>query len=84
MVSGSFRAFDRRPLETSVRETRPPGDGATTSTQDTTMVARTSSPETSYSGEDHIDLPETTEDTHWRMVDNLEPPLWDWEELNWP
>ncbi|XP_044504579.1 NAC domain-containing protein 90-like [Mangifera indica] len=84
VVSGSFRAFDRRPLDASVRETRPPADGATTSTQDTTTVARTSSPETSYSGEDHIDLPETTGDTNLRMVDNQEMPLWDWEELDWP
>lgn len=114
MNSGSFRAFDRRPLEPAARDKQPPGDGASTSSpnnimvhsdefktslQDTTMlhgdvatvspqdnikVARTSSTETSYSGEDHADLPEIVVDRDWSGVDDLGLPLWDWEQLHWP
>ncbi|KAK3205674.1 hypothetical protein Dsin_019720 [Dipteronia sinensis] len=87
VTSGSSRAFDRRPLEVVTKETQPLADGATTSSaHNTIMEARTSSPDTSYSGEDHAhDLPESTGATiDLRIVDYPEPPLWNWEELNWP
>ncbi|KAH7561257.1 hypothetical protein JRO89_XS10G0202000 [Xanthoceras sorbifolium] len=83
VTSGSLRAFDRRPLEAVTQETRPLADGATTSSHNTIVAARTSSPDTSYSGEDHADLPESTGATDGKIADNLEPTLWDWEELNW-
>lgn len=60
------------------------GDVATTSAGNNIMGPRTSSPETSYSGGDHADHPETNIDINWTNVGDLEPPLWDWEQLNWP
>jgi hypothetical protein len=86
VVSGSFRAFDRRPLEAVTRETQLLGDGATTSAQgpDPT-VDMTSSPETSYSVEDHVDHPGTAASANWGSVDGLEPPAWEWPgQLDWP
>ena len=82
VISGSFRAFDRRPLEVT-SETQHQGDTAATSSQNTAMVERTSSPETSYSGGDRADLPETARTTDQDMNDDLEEPLWEWEQLNW-
>ncbi|KAI9195801.1 hypothetical protein LWI28_018229 [Acer negundo] len=86
VTSGSSRAFDRRPSEAVTNETQPLANGATSSAHNTIMEARTSSPDTSYSGEDHPhDPPESTEATTYaRIMDYLEPPLFDWEELNWP
>lgn len=60
------------------------GDVATISAQNNIMGPRTSSPETSYSGEDHADHPETNIHNNWKIVADPEPPLWDWEQLNWP
>ncbi|KAL9413427.1 hypothetical protein AB3S75_041995 [Citrus x aurantiifolia] len=60
------------------------GDVATTSAQNNIMGPRSSSPETSYSGEDHSDYPETNLDNNWNIVADPQPPLWDWEQLNWP
>ncbi|XP_030956847.1 NAC domain-containing protein 90 isoform X1 [Quercus lobata] len=83
VVSGSFRAFDRRP-EMSTRETPQLGDNrAATSSQKATMVEKTSSSENSHSGGDHVDLPEI-DGFNWEMNDGLEQPLWEWEQLNWP
>ena len=86
MTSGSSRAFDRRPLEAATIETQPLADVATSSAYNTIMEARTSSPDTSYSGEDHAhDPPESTgATTDLKILDYLEPPLFNWEELNWP
>lgn len=59
------------------------GDVATTSAQNNIMGPRSSSPETSYSGEDHSDYPETNLDNNCNIVADPQPPLWDWEQLNW-
>lgn len=86
MISGTFRAFDRRP-EMSTRKTQTqhehPSERAGTSSQNATTVEKTSSSETSYSGGDHADLPETAGSITWEINDGLEQPLWEWEQLNW-
>ncbi|KAF3439431.1 hypothetical protein FNV43_RR17709 [Rhamnella rubrinervis] len=82
VISGSFRAFDRRPLEVTI-ETQHQGDIAAMSSQNTAMVEKTSSPETSYSGGDRADLLETARSTDQDMNDDQEQPLWDWEQLTW-
>lgn len=38
-----------------------------------------SSPETSMSGGEHVDLSMNTE-----LVDGLTEPIWEWEQLSWP
>ncbi|PON65421.1 NAC domain containing protein [Parasponia andersonii] len=87
VISGCFRAFDRRPIK-STRDTREQqGDQAGPSAQITTMVERaaTSSPETSSSGEPaELPMAAGSGSTEWEMNDNLEQPLWEWEQLNWP
>ena len=67
----------------STRETPQLGDNrAATSSQNATMVEKTSSSETSHSGGDHVDLPEI-DGFNWGTNDGLEQPLWEWEQLNW-
>lgn len=78
VISGSFRAFDRRPLEVT-NETQHQGDAAGPSSQNTAMVEKTSSPETSYSGGDRADPQEAAGSTD----QDPEQPVWDWEQLNW-
>ncbi|KAJ6895315.1 NAC domain-containing protein 90-like [Populus alba x Populus x berolinensis] len=74
VVSGSFRAFDRRPLEAVTRGTQhllggaPLGDAAPTPAQDPIIVEMTSSPETSYSGGDHVDYPGTAASAAWGRI----------------
>lgn len=74
VVSGSFRAFDRRPLQAVTRGTQHLlggthlGDAATTPAQDPITVEMTSSPETSYSGGDHVDYPGTAASTNWGLI----------------
>uniref|UniRef100_A0A2K1Z1D9 NAC domain-containing protein n=1 Tax=Populus trichocarpa TaxID=3694 RepID=A0A2K1Z1D9_POPTR len=74
VVSGSFRAFDRRPLEAVTRGTQHllrgthVGDAATTPAQDPITVEMTSSPETSYSGGDHVDYPGTAASANWGLI----------------
>jgi hypothetical protein len=74
VVSGSFRAFDRRPLEAVTRGTQHLlggthlGDAATTPAQDPITVEMTSSPETSYSGGDHVDYPGTAASANWGLI----------------
>ncbi|GLT48697.1 hypothetical protein SLA2020_223050 [Shorea laevis] len=70
VVSGSFRAFDRRPSEAVSRGTHLQGDGAATSqSAAATMMGRTTSSGTSYSGGDHSDLPETSGGNIWETED---------------
>ena len=84
VISGSFRAFDRRPIELTRNTQDQEGDHAGTSTQNTTVVERAaSSSETSSSG-DPADLPRAAATTDWEMNDDLQQPLWEWEQLNWP
>lgn len=82
VISGSFRAFDRRPLEVT-SETQHQGDTTVMTSQNTAMVEKTSSPETSCSGGDRTDLGEARVSTDQDMNDDLEQPLWEWEQLNW-
>ncbi|XP_015577687.2 NAC domain-containing protein 90 [Ricinus communis] len=84
VISGSFRAFDRRPLESTARETQfLGGDIATASAQHPRIVDNTSSSETSNSGGDHADVPRMAESANWE-VDDLANSLWEWEQLSWP
>ncbi|KAJ9188652.1 hypothetical protein P3X46_000027 [Hevea brasiliensis] len=84
VISGSFRAFDRRPLEAAARDTQLLRLTAATPAQDTRTVDNTSSSETSYSGGDHADASGAEGSANWEMVDGLVPPVWEWEQLNWP
>ncbi|KAA8544274.1 hypothetical protein F0562_022286 [Nyssa sinensis] len=80
VISGTFRAFDRRPLGAEPRETitlQVHGHESMSYSQNTPLIEKTSSPESSYSGEDHSELPET----YGEMVNGLEP-LWEWEQFN--
>ncbi|KAG8655095.1 hypothetical protein MANES_04G002000v8 [Manihot esculenta] len=83
VISGSFRAFDRRPLEAAAIDNRLVRNTAT-SAQDTRIVDNTSSSETSYSGGDHAYPSGAEGSANWEMVEDLVQPLWDWEQLNWP
>ncbi|PSR89852.1 NAC domain-containing protein [Actinidia chinensis var. chinensis] len=78
VISGSFRAFDRRPTgaETSdaVTEQR---HGDQSNSQANKTVEKTRSPESSYSGEGHFEPPQANTG----MFSALEP-LWEWEQLN--
>ncbi|XVF46669.1 hypothetical protein PTKIN_Ptkin03bG0046400 [Pterospermum kingtungense] len=79
VVSGSFRAFDRRPLEAVSRGTQLPSNKAITSSERATVMEITSS----SSGGDHSDPPEASEDEIWQMVNDLPEPRIEWEEMNW-
>ncbi|XP_028083537.1 NAC domain-containing protein 90-like [Camellia sinensis] len=90
VVSGSFRAFDRRPLGAETSQTTSqqvhgngamtlaPSQATKTPSQATKTMESTSSPESSYSGEDPFELPRANLGT----VGGQEP-LWEWEQLNW-
>ncbi|XVF19683.1 hypothetical protein REPUB_Repub11eG0131700 [Reevesia pubescens] len=83
VVSGSFRAFDRRPLEPVSRGSQLHENRAATSSERATKTEITSSSGTSHSGGDHYDPLEASEDDIWEMVNDLvEPPL-GWEQMNW-
>ncbi|PSR86471.1 NAC domain-containing protein [Actinidia chinensis var. chinensis] len=77
--SGSFRAFDRRPTEAETRDAVPEQQryGDKFNSQATQTVEKTSSPESSYSGEDHFEPPQA----NMGMFTALEP-IWEWEQLN--
>lgn len=89
MVSGSCRAFDRRPLEgggeTKHQLSESMGETSTFSLKAPVVEKASSSDETySYSGE-LGDLPETfagINSTSWEIIEGLEQPLWEWEQLN--
>ncbi|XP_022731098.1 NAC domain-containing protein 90-like [Durio zibethinus] len=83
VVSGSFRAFDRRPLEAVSRGTQLHDNRAATSSERATMMEITSSSGTSHSGGDHHDPPEASEDDIWDIVNDLEQPDLGWEQMNW-
>lgn len=83
MVSGSFRAFDRRPLEAVSRGTQLPENKATPSSERATAMESSSSSDTSHSGDNHSDPPEVIEDDIWQMVNDLPEPSIGWEEMNW-
>lgn len=89
MVSGSSRAFDRRPLEASGDASHRQSDimGATTSSSHKAEMVTSSSSETpSYSG-DLADLQGETSgginsSNNWELHGDLQQPLWEWEQLN--
>ena len=82
MVSGSLRAFDRRPLEPVSRGTQLHENRTATSSERATMMEITSSSGTSHSG-DHSDPPEANEDDIWKMVNDPEEAPLGWEQMNW-
>lgn len=83
MVSGSFRAFDRRPEVSTIKiQHVSDGAGAASTSQNATMVERTSSSETSYSGGDLPDLPEVARSIDWDINDGLETLL-EWDQIDW-
>ncbi|KAH1130583.1 hypothetical protein J1N35_001961 [Gossypium stocksii] len=83
VVSGSFRAFDRRPLEPVSRATQLHENRTATFSERASMMEVTSSSSTSHSGGDHSDQPEANEDDIWEMVNDLEEPPLGWEQMNW-
>ncbi|GKV34954.1 hypothetical protein SLEP1_g43282 [Rubroshorea leprosula] len=94
VVSGSLRAFDRRPLEAVSCGTPLQGDGPATSQSAAMMMERTASSGTSNFKGDHFDLPETSGDNCiWGMDDQSdlletsEADLWrmvnDPEQSSW-
>ncbi|XVE79216.1 hypothetical protein DITRI_Ditri14bG0039800 [Diplodiscus trichospermus] len=84
VVSGSFRAFDRRPLEPMSRGTQLHDNRAAISSERATMMEPTcSSGGDSHSGGDHPDSPKANKDDIWKTVDDLEEAPLGWEEMNW-
>ncbi|KAK7272234.1 hypothetical protein RJT34_28712 [Clitoria ternatea] len=97
VISGSFRSFDRRPLERLRVELRDDGNntmaGASTSAQQITapvVVDGSSSSETShsggagdYGGADIFVTGAGSSGTNWNDANNVQEPLWEWEQLNW-
>lgn len=87
VISGSFRSFDRRPLEVARAELRVDGDrgAASTSAQERApLVDGSSSSDTSHSGDAHIHEAEAgagSSGTHWNTSNRVEEPLWEWEHL---
>lgn len=83
-MSGSSRAFDRRPLENRTSAVRVRDEAAGTSAKAPIMVQETSSTDTSYSGGDLTDQPlEIGGSINWELTGDFSPPLWEWEELDW-
>ncbi|CAN7121801.1 unnamed protein product [Brassica rapa subsp. narinosa] len=74
ITSGSSRAFDRRPVGSLQTERLLTSDVGVAEIS----FRVGSSPETSMSGGEHVDLSVNTE-----MVDGLTEPMWEWEQLNW-
>ncbi|KAI7984171.1 NAC domain-containing protein 90 [Camellia lanceoleosa] len=77
VVSGSFRAFDRRPLAAETSEAVNQQDHGHGTVMKPSQATQTISPETSWSGEKHFELP----------VNNLgavngSEPLWELEKLD--
>ncbi|EOY33390.1 hypothetical protein QUC31_018964 [Theobroma cacao] len=82
VVSGSLRAFDRRPLETVPRGTQLHDNRTTISSERPTMMEISSSG-TSPSGGNHSELQDSSEDDIWEMVNDLEEHPLVWEQVNW-
>ncbi|KAK9279047.1 hypothetical protein L1049_012722 [Liquidambar formosana] len=86
VISGSFRAFDRRPGGRVARNVMNQqvygGGGAAKTSHNTRGVEETSSLESSYSGRDHVDLPDqaAAEIANLQMVDGLQSQ-WGWNNI---
>ncbi|KAL2331913.1 hypothetical protein Fmac_019494 [Flemingia macrophylla] len=89
VISGSFRSFDRRPLEGSRVVDGDRGGASTSAQQRATQLDGSSSSETSHSGggDNVAHVPEAVagpSGTSWiNESDRVEEPLWEWEQLNW-
>ncbi|XP_039002918.1 NAC domain-containing protein 90-like [Hibiscus syriacus] len=79
VVSGSFRAFDRRPLQHVSRGTQLHDNRTATSSERASMMDITCLSCASLSGGDHFDPPEASDDDIWEMVNDLEEPPLGWE-----
>ncbi|KAI4334215.1 hypothetical protein L6164_018931 [Bauhinia variegata] len=81
VISGSSRAFDRRPF----RGERGGGAAAINSQQEA-AAERSSSSETSHSGggDGNNDLAQAGESssTNWNLNEGVGDPLWEWEQIN--
>lgn len=85
VISGSFRSFDRRPLDMPRVELRVvDGDRGAASTS--AQAQQRSSSHTSHSGGDaHVtDAGAGSSGTNWNASNRVEEPLWEWEQLDWP
>ncbi|XP_050370997.1 NAC domain-containing protein 90-like [Argentina anserina] len=85
IVSGSSRAFDRRPLEATGDASHRQSDftraSATSSHHATMVMEKTSSSSDTHSNSgDRADL--IAEINYWEMNDDFQQPLWEWEQLN--
>ncbi|KAK4255256.1 hypothetical protein QN277_008275 [Acacia crassicarpa] len=83
VISGSFRAFDRRPLEAGFQ-----GDGASGSGAATGIHGEggRSSSDTSNSGAEHAEAgggSSSTNQNNANDEETVQEPLWEWEQLNW-
>ncbi|XVF69211.1 hypothetical protein PTKIN_Ptkin11bG0062500 [Pterospermum kingtungense] len=82
VVSGSLRAFDRRPLEHVSRGTQLRGNNTAISISERAMMKEiTCSSGTSHSGEDQFDLPVANENDIWEMVNDPEDAPLEWEQM---
>lgn len=85
-MSGSFRAFDRRPSEAGLRgdaaSAAAAAAGASAAHREGGDVDRSSSSETSHSGGDHNNGDVAS--SRWSINNGMvQEPLWEWEQLNW-
>lgn len=98
VISGSFRAFDRRPLENEGEESRVHNNienkfGVAHAKQTTKVDVSTSSEISQFGGFHDFQLPETgdSSSTNWSLNNDnysgvqLQEPLWElnWEQFNW-
>ncbi|KAK2980200.1 hypothetical protein RJ640_007290, partial [Escallonia rubra] len=79
VISGSFRAFDRRPLGTAMKENLAQ---QLTSANDATTTEEASLAGSSYSEENHVDLMQDVENINLDVANGSEP-IWDWGQLGW-
>lgn len=77
VVSGSFRAFDRRPLAAEMSEAVNQQDHGHGTVMKPSQATQTISRETSWSGEEHFELPVNN-----LGVVNGSEPLWELEKLD--
>ncbi|PRQ32459.1 putative transcription factor NAM family [Rosa chinensis] len=85
IVSGSSRAFDRRPLEgsrdTSHRRSDLTRASASSSHQAAMVEEKTSSSSDTHSNSGDLADFQAGNNNDWEMNDDLQQPLWEWEQL---
>ncbi|KAM5585072.1 NAC domain-containing protein 90-like [Rosa sericea] len=86
IVSGSSRAFDRRPLEgsgdASHRRSGLTGASTSSSHQAAMVAEKTSSSSDTHSNSGDLADFQAENNYDWEMNDDLQQPLWEWEQLN--